>query len=246
MKSTGFNYLNEWVDLPEGPALRKRFEHKLGEYQNRIDKYKREYNVASVGVIIDRNDNLLDAIYKHAIVKSLLIDGKVNIGALRKQLQHEFNGYILDDLFLNAINVIDDYLKSGGVHTTGASRFFNKELFESILATSARVELPDDIKIQKRIRKKYHEYLARIHEKEESYDKTLDRGADKRDRYKARIIDELLTNHYVDLQTVIQALITSEGKAFDRLEFYQASARVYELLDEDKSETDKRRLEFGV
>ena len=56
----------------------------------------------------------------------------------------------------------------------------------------------------------------------------------------------LLVPLRVDLQTVIQALTSSDGKAFDRLEFYQASARVYELLDEDKSETDKRRLEFGV
>jgi len=233
MKSTSIKYLNEWVDLPDGTALRDRFEHKLEEYQNRIDKYKREYSVVTLGVVIDRNDNLLDAIYKHAIVKALLNDGKVNIGELRKQLMHDFNGYLIDDLFLNAINVIDDYLKSGGVHTTGASKFFNQELFESILAKSARVDLPDDTTIQKRVRKKYHQYLARIHENEVSIDKTMDHGADKRDRYKVRIIEELLNKGYVDLQTVIKALISSDGNGFDRLEFYQASARVNELLDKD-------------
>jgi hypothetical protein len=238
MKFSGASYLNEWVGLPDVPALKIRLKGKFEEYQKRIEKYKREYAVDSVGIVVDRDDNLLDAIYKHSIVKALLDDGKVNIGALREQLKRDFKGYILDDLFTNAVSVIDDYLRTGGAHTTGASKFFNKKLFESILEESGRVDLPDDKNIRQRLLKKYHEYLGRIQDYERSTDKTLDPGAYKRDHYKVRIIEELQNKAFVDLNDVIKDLAGSEDDGFDRLEFYRASARIHELLDTDYSESD--------
>lgn len=238
MKSTSINYLNEYVALPNNPALKKRLEDKLDEYQQRIKKYKKDYVVDSVGIVVDRDDNLLDAFYKQSILKVLLDEGKVNIGVLRDHLKADFKGYLLDDLFSNAVNVINDYLESGGAHTTGASKFFNKELFESSLKESSRINQPDDINIQKRLRKKYHEYLGRILDHDKSTDKTLEPGAHKRDRYKAHIIEQLQTNGFVDLLDVIEELTESEGNGFARLEFYQASARIHELLDADYSETD--------
>ena len=237
MKFSSTSYLHEWVSLPDVPALVTRLKHKLEEYQQRIEKYKRDYSVDSVGVVVDRNDNLLDAIYKHSIVKALLDDGKVNIGALREQLKRDFKGYMLDDVFTNAVSVIDDYLRTGGAHTTGASKFFNKEMFESILNESGRVALPDDKNIQQRLRKKYHEYLGRIQDYKRSVDKTLDPGAYKREHYKVRIIEELQDKAFVDLNDVIKNLTKSEGAGFDRLEFYRASARIHELLDANYSES---------
>jgi hypothetical protein len=242
MKTAASSYLNEWVALPDVPALKKRLEAKLVEYQKRIEKYKHDYAVASVGIVVDRDGNLMDAIYKHAIVNALLKNGKVNISALREQLKKDFKGYLLDDLFTNAVSVIDDYMTTGGAHTTGASKFFNKELFESILDESGRLDLPDDTNIKQRLRKKYHEYLGRILDYDRSTDKTLDPGAHKRDHYKVRIIEELQNKGCVDLQDVILELTGSEATGFERLEFYRASARIHELLDADYSESDTTLL----
>lgn len=238
MKASGTNYLNEWVALPDVPALKTRLQHKLGEYQKRIEKYKREYVVDSVGIVVDRDDNLLDAIYKKSIVKALLDDGKVNISELRERLKRDFKGYLLDDLFTNAVNVIDDYLRTGGAHTTGASKFFNNELFESILEESGRIELPGDNKIRQRLRRKYHEYLGRILDHERSTDKTLDRGSNKRDHYKVRILEDLQKKSFVDLHAVIKDLAGTERNGFDKFEFYRACARIHELLDPDSNETE--------
>jgi len=238
MKSYGRSYLNEWVNLPDVPALKIRLKDKLKEYQKRIEKYKHEYAVDSVGIVVDRDDNLLDAIYKHAIVKALLDDGKVNIAALRAQLKRDFKGHMLDDLFTNAVSVIDDYMRTGGAHTSGASQFFNKKMFESILEESGRVELPEDNNIRLHLRKKYHEYLGRIQDHKRSTDKTLDPGAYKRVHYQARIIEELQNKAFVDLNDVIKDLTGSEGDGFDRLEFYRASARIHELLDADYNDSD--------
>lgn len=238
MKSSGISYLHEWVTLPDVPALITRLKTKLEEYQKRIDKYKREYTVDSIGIVVDRDGNLLDAIYKHAIVKALLDDGKVNIDALRAKLKSDFKGYMLDDLFYNAVNVIDDYLRTGGAHTTGASQFFNKDMFESILKESSRIDLPDDKNIRQRLRKKYHEYLGRIQDYEQSTDKTLDPGAHKRDNYQVCIIEELQNKTVIDLNDIIKDLSGSEGEGFNKLEFYRASARIHELLDTDYNKSD--------
>ncbi len=238
MNSTSIKYLNESVDLPDNPALKQRLQGKLDEYQQRIEKYKQDYAVASIGIVVDRDDNLLDAVYKQSIVKVLLEEGKVNISALREQLKLDFKGYLLDDLFSNAVNVINDYLKSGGANTTGASTFFNEELFESILKESGRINQAEDPVIQTRLRKKYHEYLGRIQDHDRSTDKTQDVDAHKRDRYKTHIIEQLQKSGFVDLNDVFRDLIKSDGKGFSRLGFYQASARIHELLDADYSETD--------
>jgi len=240
MKASG-TYLHEWVTLPEVPALIIRLKHKLEEYQKRIEKYKRDYAVDSVGIVVDRDDNLLDAIYKHAIVKTLLDDGKVNIGTLRAKLKREFKGYMLDDLFTNAVSVIDDYLRTGGAYTTGASQFFNKDMFEAILKESSRVDLPEDKNIRQHLRKKYHEYLGRIQDYKRSTDKTLDPGAHKRDHYQVRIIEELQNKSTIDLNDVIKDLTASEGDGFNKLEFYRASARIHELLDPDHDGSDLTR-----
>jgi hypothetical protein len=237
MKSSG-TYLHEWVTMPDVPALTNRLKHKLEEYQQRIEKYKREYAVDSVGIVVDRDDNLLDAIYKHAIVKVLLDDGKVNIGTLRTRLKRDFKGYMLDDVFTNAVNVIDDYLRTGGAFTTGASQFFNKDMFESILKESSRVDLPLDKNIRQHLRKKYHEYLGRIQDYKRSADKTFDPGAHKRDHYQVRIIEELQNRNTVDLNDVIKDLTEAEGDGFNKLEFYRASARIHELLDPAHDESD--------
>jgi hypothetical protein len=239
MNTPGTSYLHEWVSLPNVPALTTRLQHKLDEYQKRIEKYKRDYTVDSVGIVVDRDDNLLDAIYKHAIVKALLDDGKVNIGELRTQLKRDFKGHMLDDLFANAVSVIDDYMRTGGAHTSGASQFFNKEMFESILEESGRVDLPKDENIRLRVLRKYHEYLGRIQDYKRSTDKTLDPGAYKRVHYQVRIIEALQNEAFVDLNDVIKDLSGSEGNGFNRLEFYRASARIHELLDADYSESDQ-------
>jgi len=238
MKFSGSNYLVEWVTLPDVPALKQRLEKKLVEYQQRIEKYKRDYAVTSVGIVVDRDGNLMDSIYKEAIVKALLVDGKVNIGKLRKQMKRDFKGYLLDDMFTNAVSVVDDYLRTGGAHTTGVSKFFNNELFESILNKSGSIELPKDINIRQRLRKKYHEYLGRILDYERYSDKTLDGGGNKRDHYKSRIIALLQKDSRVDLHKLIKELIDAEGNGFDRLEFYRASARIHELLDSNYFEND--------
>lgn len=237
MKASG-TYLHEWVTLPDVPALITRLKLKLEEYQKRIEKYKREYAVDSVGIVVDRDDNLLDAIYKHAIVKALLDDGKVNMDTLRAKLKRDFKGYMLDDLFTNAVSVIDDYLRTGGAFTSGASQFFNKDMFESILKETSRVDLPEDKRIQQHLRKKYHEYLGRIQDYKRSPTKTLDPGAHKRDHYQVRIIEELQNNNFVDLNNVIKDLTVSEGKDFNKLEFYRASARIHQLLDPTYYEND--------
>lgn len=236
MKNINIDYLSEWVTLPDIPALKERLTAKLAEYKERIERYKREYAISSVGVVLDRNGNLLDAIYKSSIVEALLKDGKVNIGELREKLKSDFNGYILDDQFTNAVSVIDDYLRTGGLHTKGTSKFFNEGMFESMLGKASKIELPADPAIASRLRKKYHEYLGRIVDHQRSLDRTVDLGAMKRDRYKATIIDELQEHKRVDLYDLIDKLVKEEGGAFDRLEFYMASARIHQLLDPDYME----------
>ncbi len=231
MKNINIDYLSESVTLPDIPALKERLAGKLEEYKKRIERYKREYAVNSVGVVLDRNGNLLDAIYKSSIVEALLKHGKVNIGELREKLKRDFNGYILDDQFTNAVSVIDDYLRTGGLHTKGTSKFFNADMFESMLGKAGKIELPADPTIVSRLRKKYHEYLGRIVDHQRSVDRTVDLGAMKRDRYKTRIIDELQEHKRVDLHDLIEKLVKEEGGTFDRLEFYMASARIHQLLD---------------
>lgn len=233
MKNINIDFLNEWMRLPEVPGLRQRLTEKLSEYRKRIDRYRKEYAVSSLGVVVDRNGNLLDAIYKSAIVDALLKQGKVNIGELREKIKQDSNGYIQDDQFTNAVSVVDDYLRTGGAHTKGSSKFFNENLFESMLGKASKIEMPIEPAMTARLRKKYHEYLGRIVDHQRSVDRTVDLGAAKRDRYKARIIDELQEHKRVDLHDLMKVLAKEDSGGFDRLEFYMASARIHQLLDPD-------------
>lgn len=231
---------NRSIHLPNIPELRHRLNEKLFEYRNRVERLKKMYREEKTGVVIDRDNNILDAIYKAEIVSELLNKHDVNIGQLYDMLQSQFKGYVADEIFLNAISVIDDYLRTGGIHTEGGTVFFTNELLNKLLEEASVIEYPEDAIMRAQIQSKYHEYVGRNVDYEQSSESTIDRAAMKRNTYKIRILSELRKNSRVIVKELAQEITNEEGKIFDRLEFYNAVSQVVDLLKQIRSNSESR------
>ncbi len=227
---------NRSIHLPNIPELRHRLSEKLFEYRDRVERLKKMYREEKTGVVIDRDNNLLDAIYKAEIVSELFNKQNVSIGELYDMLQSQFKGYVSDDIFLNAISVIDDYLRTGGIHTEGGTVFFTNELLNKLLEEEAILEYPKDAILRAQLQSKYHEYVGKNVDFEQSSESTIDRAAMKRNSYKIRLLSELRKNGRLIVKELVQEITNEEGKTFDRLEFYNAVNQISDLLKQIKSQ----------
>lgn len=222
--------LDNTLSLPQIPELQQRLREKLAEYNTRIENYKKKYRVEKRGIIIDRESNLLDAIYKSEIVNALLESGRADLRQIHDSLQSEFNGYVSEDTFMNAVGVINDYINTGGKHTNGGSGFFNDEMFNRLLKVCAILEYPESAGRRARLKEKYFEYLGRNVEYEQKADATVDRSAMKRNAYKVKIMSRLQENQRLFVEELATDLLKEEGSAFDKMEFYNALSQIQLLL----------------
>ena len=218
------------LSLPDIPELRTRLQEKLDEYNSRIEKYKKKYQVKKLGIVLDRDSNMLDAIYKSEIAASLLNSGKADIREIYDSLRNEFNEYISEDMFANAISVISDYINTGGKHTYGGSGFFTDKMFKELLEASAALEYPDSEKQRAVLQEKYYEYVGRNVIYQEKADTTADHAAMKRNGYKMKILSRLQEKHRLFVDELAKTLKEEEGKGFDKMEFYNALRQLQELL----------------
>lgn len=224
------NHLDITLILPDVPELRQRLTEKLDEYNSRVEAYKKKYEVKKLGIVFDRDSNMLDAIYKREIVKALLQSGKVEIREVHDRLFEEFNGYVSEDIFTNAVCVINDYIKNGGKYTLGGSGFFTDEMFKGLLKRSAVLEYPESASKQARLQEKYFEYVGRNADYEQHADATIDRAAMKRNGYKMKILAMLRGKHRVAVEDIARNLLKEEGEVFDKIEFYNALSQIQLLL----------------
>lgn len=232
MKNLGAlaNQADKTIVLPGLVEVRERLREKLSEYHARIERYKESNAVDDLGVIIKPDSVLLDSIYKAAIVERLLAEGGVDTGRLRQELNDRFKGYLSEDVYQNAVNVIDDYMRTGGLRTEGGSGFLDESLFTSLIGEAAALVLPRDRAAQAWLTRRYHEYLGRNLAHEQSGESTVDVPALKRDRYKVRILEQLRAHQTVDLHLLAAEIRDEEGATFDRFEFFGAVAGIRELL----------------
>jgi hypothetical protein len=212
------------------PELKQRLLQKLDEYNKRIKKYKKKYQAKKFGIVIDRDSNILDALYKREIVRPLLETGKADLKNIQETLTEEFNGYIEEDLFSNAISVISDYITTGGRHTYGGSGFFTDEMFRHLLKQSTVLDYPRPADQRVFLQKKYYEYVGRNVVYEQRVETTADHAAMKRNRYKIRILSDLQEQKRVYVEELAEDLQIKEGRGFDKMEFYNALRQVQALL----------------
>lgn len=212
------------------PELKLRLLQKLDEYNKRIEKYKKKYQSKKLGIVIDRDSNLLDAIYKSEIVRPLIETGKADLKKIKDTLVEEFNGYIEEDLFSNAISVISDYVVTGGRHTYGGSGFFTDEMFRHLLKQSTVLDYPRSAEQKVYLQKKYYEYVGKNVVFEKKLDTTADHAAMKRNLYKIRILGDLQEQGRVFIEELAEELEEKEGRGFDKIEFYNALRQIQALL----------------
>ena len=86
------------------------------------------------------------------------------------------------------------------------------------------IELPEDAGLVKKLQKKYYEYLGRIMERQNNPERTCLQTSMMRDRYKARILDDLHHKGSVDLTWLASRLEKEENAAFDGSQFLRAAA----------------------
>ncbi len=224
------NQIDTILVLPQVPELKHRLLQKLDEYNKRIKKYKKKYQAKRLGIVIDRDSNILDAIYKSEIVRPLIETGKADLKKIKESLTDEFNGYIEDDLFSNAISVISDYVSTGGRHTYGGSGFFTDEMFKHLLKQSTVLDYPRSSVQKVFLQKKYYEYVGRNVVYEQKVETTADHAAMKRNRYKIRILGDLQENKRLFVEELAEELQEKEGRGFDKMEFYNALRQIQALL----------------
>ena len=211
--------------------MKQRLRQKLDEYTRRIEKYKNKYQAKKLGIVIDRDSNILDAIYKTEIVRPLVETGKADLKKIKEAIIEEFNGYLEEELFSNAISVISDYVTTGGRHTYGGSGFFTDEMFRHLLKQSTVLDYPKSAEQKVYLQKKYYEYVGRNVVYEQKVETTADHAAMKRNRYKVRILGDLQDNKRLFVEELAEELQNKEGRGFDKMEFYNALRQIQALLN---------------
>ena len=165
-------------------------------------------------------------IYKSEIVRPLIETGKADLKKIKEAISEEFNGYIEDDLFSNAISVISDYVSTGGRHTYGGSGFFTDEMFRQLLKQSTVLEYPRSAEQRVYLQKKYYEYVGKNVVFEQKADTTADHAAMKRNRYKIRILGDLQEKKSLFVEELADELQQKEDRGFDKMEFYNALRQI--------------------
>ena len=212
--------------LPANEVLRKRLQEKHREYEKRRAEFMRKNRVDGYGVLIGKDDTLLDAHYKEALFSTLLKDGMVRTTRVYQQLKKIFNGYMDDVIFNNAVQVLGDYVSTGGSYTSGGSGFLDKKIFNDLLSDTDQIRLPKDLRLARLLRKKYHEYLGRIADHKQHPELPVKTAALERDAYKARIIDVLRNKGSVDVVSLAEELESHYTSNFKYNQFMQAAAVV--------------------
>ena len=210
--------------LPDNETLRARLRDKHSEYLQRREELKRKNQVPGYGVLIGHDRNLLDAHYKEALFTTILKEGMVRTTRVYQRLKREFRGYVEDDIFYNAVQVLTDYVFTGGSHTSGGSGFMDRAIFNELLSDTEHIRLPRDLRLVRQLRKKYHEYLGRIVDHQQHPELKVRKETLERDAYKARIIDVLRTDGMVDVLELAQQLERDYAEGFRYKEFMQAAA----------------------
>ena len=210
--------------LPGNEKLRTRLREKHLEYLKRRDEFKRKNQVPGFGVLIGKDRTLLDAHYKEILFATMLKEGMVRTTRVYQKLKREFLGYIDDEIFYNAVQVLSDYVYTGGSHTSGGSGFMDRVIFNELLNETEHIRLPKDLRLVRQLRKKYHEYLGRIFDHKQHPELRVRKSILERDAYKARIIDVLQTNGMVDVLELADQLERDCAGNFRYKEYMQAAA----------------------
>jgi hypothetical protein len=212
--------------LPENETLRERLKEKHLEYHKRKKAFMRKNRVAGYGVLVGNDNTLLDAHYKEALFGTLLKEGMVRTTRAYQRLKQTFHGYVDDSVFYNAVQVLSDYVSTGGSYTSGGSGFMDKKIFNDLLSDTDQIRLPKDLRLARQLRKKYHEYLGRITDHRQHPELPVKRSALERDAYKARIIDVLRNHGSVDVVSLAGELEQKYANNFKYKQFMQAAAVV--------------------
>lgn len=234
MDTKKYDYAKKRVfRLPDEEAIRRRLEEKCQEYDRRRQRYIRKHQVDGYGVLIGNDTRLLDAHYKLALFGALLDEGIVRTTDIYARLKRTFHGYIDDIMFHNAVQVLSDYLSTGGTNTSGGSGFIDKKVFFKVLDGAGEIRLPHDSALNRKLRKKYHEYLGRIAEHDQHPEMQTDRSVLERDAYKAHIIDTLRQRGSVDIETMAFELEEKFKGRFRYRHFLQAAAVIRNYCQND-------------
>ncbi len=212
--------------LPGNEKLRARLKEKHAEYHRRCEEFKSRNYVAGYGVLIGNDKTLLDAHYKEVLFATLLREGLVRTTRVYQKLKKEFRGFIDDVVFYNAVQVLSDYVCTGGSYTSGGSGFMDKVIFNELLTDTDHIRLPKDLRLVRQLRKKYHEYLGRIVDHKQHPELPVRKETLERDAYKARIIDVLQHNGTVDVVGLAEELERDYAGNFKYKEYMQAAAVV--------------------
>jgi len=220
--SANSRFLGRILRLPGQTEVRDRLAEKLIEYQRRRQRYLQQNQIAGLGVLVGDDKALLDAHYKETLFSILLKERVLKVGRVYHQLKHEFRGFMDDALFHNAIQVLGDYVRTGGSNTSGGSGFLNEKMLHKLLGEGRQIEIPENQGLRKLLKRKYHEYLGRMMDHELHPDEPANEEALVRDAYKARIIDLLQQDGVVDIPDLAAELEENEADKFRQQSFLQA------------------------
>ncbi len=214
--------LGRILRLPAHKEIRGRLMEKLAEYRRRRLRYVRENQTVDYGVLVGTDKNLLDAHYKETLFSTLLEERVLKVGKVYQRIKSDFRGFMDDALFNNAIQVLSDYLYTGGSNTSGGSGFLNRKMFQELLVDNNQIQLPRDSRLNQKLLAKYHEYLGRIMDSELHPDLQVDKSSLVCDTYKAGIINVMRHQGSVDVRMLAEEFRKKEGKKFQYRQFMQA------------------------
>lgn len=214
--------LGRILRLPAHKEIRGRLTEKLAEYRRRRLRYVRENKTADYGVLVGTDKGLLDAHYKETLFSALLEERVLKVGKVYQKIKSDFRGFMDDALFNNAIQVLSDYLYTGGSNTSGGSGFLNRKMFHELLSDDNQIQLPRHPRLNQLLIAKYHEYLGRVMDHELYPDRPVRSNSLTCDTYKANIIDVMRHQGSVDVRMLAEELLKKEGEQFQYRQFMQA------------------------
>lgn len=96
------------IKMPDNPEIKNQLKKKLTEYNNRVQKIKKECTHGNPQLCYNSMPG-----YKALIIRRLFSVGEVETKRMASEIKEEF-GKLEPNLFNTAARVIYDYCKTGG------------------------------------------------------------------------------------------------------------------------------------
>ena len=105
------------IVLPQDESRRRALEAKLEEYRRRQEERRNQDTFIHPKLF---NMTYSHGLYKLEILERLLRDGELDTARFSLELNKRYD-FLDADSYRSALSAIDDYCRTGGVHTKGGT-----------------------------------------------------------------------------------------------------------------------------